>query len=74
LTIPQLKAQLLDEYIIQVDSSFARIPYQWGFSPSRWRKGIDVMLEKKKGVYNIDKLRAILLYEADFNQNNKKLG
>jgi hypothetical protein len=32
------------------------------------------MLEKKKGVYNIDKLWAILLYEADFNQNNKKLG
>jgi hypothetical protein len=25
-------------------------------------------------VYNIDKLRAILLYEADFNQNNKLLG
>jgi hypothetical protein len=74
LTIPQLKAHLLDEHIVQVDATFARLPYQWGFSPSRWRKGIDVMLEKKKDVYNIDKLRAILLYEADFNQNNKKLG
>jgi hypothetical protein len=74
LTIPQLKAHLFDEHIVQVDAIFARIPYRWGFSPSQWRKGIDVMLEKKKGIYNIDKLRAILLYEADFNQNNKKLG
>jgi hypothetical protein len=74
LTIPQMKAHLLDKYNVQVDTIFARLPYKWGFSPNRWRKGIDIMLEKKKGVYNIDKLRAILLYEADFNQNNKKLG
>jgi hypothetical protein len=77
LTIPQLKAHLLNEYNVQVDASFAWIPYQWGFSPSWWRKGIDVMLEKKKdiyNIYNIDILRAILLYEAVFNQNNKKLG
>ena len=32
------------------------------------------MLEKHKGNFRVDKLRAILLYEADFNQNNKKLG
>ena len=32
------------------------------------------MLEKKKGNFNVDKLRAILLYEADFNQNNKYIG
>jgi hypothetical protein len=74
LTIPQMKAHLQDNYNIFVDTIFARLPYKYGFSPTRWRKGIDVMLEKKKGVYNIDKLRAILLYEADFNQNNKKLG
>ena len=32
------------------------------------------MLVKKKGDYRVSKLRAILLYEADFNQNNKRLG
>jgi hypothetical protein len=74
LTIPQMKAHIRDDYNVQVDTLFARIPYHYGFTPERWRNGIDVMLEKKKGVYNIDKLRAILLYEADFNQNNKKLG
>ena len=32
------------------------------------------MLLKKQGVYEVSKLRAILLFEADFNQNNKCLG
>jgi hypothetical protein len=32
------------------------------------------MLEKKPGVRKINTLRAILLYEADFNHNNKWLG
>ena len=34
-------------------------------------KGILVILEKKPGVINISKLRAILLLEADFNGLNK---
>jgi hypothetical protein len=33
----------------------------------RWQSGLSVMLEKKKGVIQVDKLRAILLMEADFN-------
>jgi hypothetical protein len=48
-----MKAHLRDKYNVQVDTIFARIPYQYGLSPERWRKGIDVMLEKKKGVYNL---------------------
>ena len=32
------------------------------------------MLLKKQGVYEVSKLQAILLFEADFNQNNKCLG
>jgi hypothetical protein len=32
------------------------------------------MLEKKPGNFRVDKLRAILVYEADFNQNKKNLG
>jgi hypothetical protein len=52
----------------------AHIPYISGYSPVRWQQGTDVMSEKKKGNFRADKLRAILLYEAEFNQNNKKLG
>jgi hypothetical protein len=32
------------------------------------------MIEKKPGVRLLSSLRAILLYEADFNQNNKRFG
>ena len=32
------------------------------------------MLEKKKGVFRVDKLRTILLFEADANHNNKLIG
>jgi hypothetical protein len=50
------------------------IPHVSGYSPVRWQKGIDVMLERKKGNFRVDKLHPILLYEANFNQSNKKLG
>lgn len=36
----------------------------------RWCIGLSVMLEKKPGVIEVDKLRAILLMEADFNFAN----
>jgi len=60
--------------IAAVEATMMALPYQTGFSPARWRKGINVMLEKKKGNFNLEKLRAILLFECDFNQNNKYLG
>ena len=57
-----------------MDRDMSVMPTQWGFSPTRWQVGINVMLEKKKGNFNVEKLRTILLYEADFNQTNKWLG
>lgn len=74
ITIPHMKAHGKSEYLATIDTIMANLPYRHGFSPSRWRKGLDVMIEKKPGVRQLDKLRAILLYEADFNQNNKRLG
>ena len=52
----------------------ANVPYLSGYSPSRWQFGIDVILLKKTGNHNIDRLRTILLYEADFNRMNKQVG
>jgi hypothetical protein len=52
----------------------AQIPFETGFSPERWRQGIEVMLLKLPGNYNVEKMRAILLFEADFNFNNKRWG
>ena len=50
------------------------IPLTSGYSPQRWRKGLNVMLQKQVGNINVEKLRIIVLFEADFNTNNKWIG
>ena len=52
----------------------AGIPRATGFVPNRWRKGTDVMLLKKEGLFLLEKLRTIVLFESDFNHENKRLG
>ena len=42
-----------------------------GCPPERWSYGMTVMLEKVAGIAMVNKLRAILLMEADFNFHNK---
>jgi hypothetical protein len=74
LTIPHMKAHGNSEFLTKIDTIMANLPYRYGFSPTRWQKGLDVMIEKKPGARSLESLRAILLYEADFNQNNKRLG
>ena len=53
---------------------FAEIPFRSGYSPKRWKNATNVMILKEPGIYDIDRLRTIVLYEADFNHNNKYLG
>jgi len=60
--------------IVLFNATMADIPLKTGYSPSRWRQGLNVMLEKTPGNFNVEKLRIILLFEADFNANNKWLG
>ena len=43
------------------------LPFQHGFSPTRWRTAIQFMLEKEPGNPLITKLRVIQLLEADMN-------
>ena len=43
----------------------------YGSPPTRWGSGLQVMLEKVAGVALVNKLRAILLMEGDFNFFNK---
>jgi hypothetical protein len=40
----------------------------------RWKKGLDVELCKEPGNYNLERLRTIVLLEADYNTNCKKIG
>ena len=38
---------------------------------NRWRNSVSIMLEKLRGYIDIEKLRAIFLLEADYNELNK---
>ena len=68
------KASCKHDLITTVNYILAEIPFQTGYSPVRWQNATDVMILKKMGIYDVDKLRTIVLYEADFNHNNKYLG
>jgi len=56
------------------NARLANLGFTTGYSLKRWRTGLNVMLEKQAGNFNVEKLCIILLFEGDFNQNNKWLG
>jgi hypothetical protein len=68
------KAYASSAYLTRWATTMMNIPYLSGYSPNRWRRGVNVMLEKKAGVVDVDKLRTILLFEGDFNATNKITG
>jgi len=67
-------AGTFNPHIVLFNATMANLPLKTGYLPSRWRQGLNVMLEKIPGNFNMEKLRIILLFEADFNANNKWLG
>jgi hypothetical protein len=52
ITIPHMKAHGFSKILSDIDTTMANLPYLHGFSPQRWKKGLDVMLEKKPGVHH----------------------
>ena len=68
------KASCENNLVTIVNYILSEIPFQTGYSPIRWRNTTDVMILKKVGLYDVEKLRTIVLYEADFNHNNKYIG
>jgi hypothetical protein len=57
-----------------LECAMGNFPLQTGYSPVRWQHGVEVMLLKQLNNFHVNKLRAILLFEADFNFNNKRIG
>jgi hypothetical protein len=61
------------EYVSYCHALLASIATRQGFAPSCWSRALSCILEKMPGCSLIQKMRAILLMEADFNFTNKEL-
>jgi Reverse transcriptase (RNA-dependent DNA polymerase) len=62
------------ETLSRLDCWMAETSLKTGYSLKRWYKGIDVMIPKKADSIKVDKLRTIVLMEADYNFLNKLIG
>jgi len=67
-------AAMADETVARLNAILANLALYSGTAPDRWKKTLNVMLEKMAGNNNVKKLRIIMLFEADFNNNNKWIG
>jgi len=47
--------------IMQIHYNMAEIPFRSGYSPNRWRNATNVMILKKEGVHDLDRLRTLVL-------------
>jgi hypothetical protein len=68
------KTGVQNEDLLSLHYQMAEIPFRTGYSPNRWQKATQLMILKKLGLIDVKKLRTLVLYEADFNHNNKFLG
>jgi hypothetical protein len=74
LSFATMKAGASNEIISQVECTLTNTPLQSGYSPSRWKRSIDVMILKKSGVTHLSSLRTIVLFEVDCNFAFKHIG
>jgi hypothetical protein len=61
------KAAIQDKLILEVFALQLTVVVRSGIPSENWSVGLQVMLEKIAGVWLVDKLHVIQLYEADFN-------
>ena len=61
------KALISNPTLLSSLTKFLQISLNTGIAPTRWRQAVNVtMLEKDSGVPNINRLRIIHLFEADY--------
>jgi len=60
--------------VAKLNAILANLALLSGWALERWKKTLNVMLEKLAGNDNVEKLCIIMLFKADFNNNNKWIG
>ena len=65
------KACATNDYLASIQAKSIDLCFRTGIPLRRWSTGLTVMIEKLPGVTLVNKLRAILLMEADFNFGNR---
>ncbi len=68
------KASSHDPPLAYMDCIMTQIPLQSGYSPTRWQQCVDVMIQKKSNMTDVDSLRTICLFEVDANYCFKHIG
>jgi hypothetical protein len=66
-----LKAAGFDKFLSSIYATKLSLASTSGIPLKRWETGLTILLEKSPGNISIDKMRAICLFEADFNYLNK---
>ena len=74
LHIGHYKAALQNKNISWFLFQRSDIPEMTGYSPSRHRKCVDLMIMKKSQCYDVEKQRTIGILDTEYNQSNKKIG
>lgn len=65
------KACATNDFLASIQAKSFDLCFRTGIPLRRWSTGLTVMIEKIPGVTLVNKLRAILLMEADFNFGNR---
>jgi hypothetical protein len=65
------KALISSPHLVKFICKQLNLIARCGIPPSRWSNGLQVLLEKVPGISLVNKLRAILLMEGNFNFFNK---
>ena len=73
-TFSHSKTCALNKATADFEATMAHIPYVTGYAPKEWKVGVNIMIYKKVNMDRVDKLRTIVLKEADANFNDGKLG
>ena len=66
-----MKASADSDILSELHAMLTQIAFQSGSTYLRWLSGLSVMIEKKENDIRVEKLRAIVLLEEDFNFGTK---